>query len=174
MGKGLGSAVNRTRRPSKAAPAGRKPGRPGRETARGRCWGRGWAAPTPAPFPVPLNSPGPAPGRGVTRPAGRRSSKPASSGGSIVSLRLPLPPASSPSLSSSRGPAPSGAFLGSPPAPKFPLLSLSVSAPRCLSLNSRTRKGRGLDGLRQGLPELGGALVPSLHPQPRRHRSGFS
>lgn len=182
VGKGLGSAVNRTRRPSKAAPAGRKPGRPGRETARGGWLLRqGLGRPTPAPSPVPLNSPGPALGRGVARPAGRHSSKPAGWVGSIVSLRLPLPPASSLSLSSSCGPASSGAFLGSPsphqPFTPCPEVSTSISARLCPDVCLSTAgPGRGGDWMASGrdfqglavpwspasIPSLGGTGQSSL------------
>lgn len=155
-GKGLGPAAKRSRRPSKAAPAGPEAGRAGRETAA-----RGDAAPGPLPPPQsaarpgPLNSGEPLPGRSA--PQGTGAATPAPSPGvppgplrTALLSRSALPsPASSPSLSFPRGQAPSGLFWALPKFP--PLLSLRV----CLSAAGRgggagwgwgALCGRALDG----------------------------
>lgn len=157
VGKGLGSAVNRTRRPSKAAPAGRKPGRPGRETARGgRCCGRGWAAPLPPPPRYPLIHPdllsgGGSPGlQGATVP-----NLPAGSAllsRSVFPSLLP-PPCLSPLHVARLLPglfwAPPPPTNPSPPVPKFPPLSLRVSAQMFVS-QQQDQEGEGT-----GWPQAG-------------------
>lgn len=119
---------------------------------RGGSLGRGLAAPCLArlhkalPAGAPY-SPGPLLGREL-QPAGQRGSTPATS---VVSLRLLSlrPPAGS---ALSTWPGSLRGFSGLPPR-----FHLPVSVPPGMSLCSRTRRGRGPHGLRQGLPGLGKA-----------------